>query len=340
MKIVQQLNQDLWQDFVDSHPQSQIFHTPEMFQVFACTKAHKPTLWAAVNDQQYPLALLLPVEVTLMNGVLRSVTSRAVTYGSVLCAPGPEGQQALKQVLLAYKKAVGRKRLFTELRNLSDMGELQAILNNNGFIYEDHLNFLVDLARPEDEIWAAIRSNAKRNIRRARKMNVIIEDVEDPRRIPEIYAVLEAVYQRLQVPLADISFFREAFETLHPHGMLKILAARVNHTDIGVLTLLMFKGVITYWYTGTLREYSAYRAADFLVWRTLEWGQQNGFQVLDFGGAGKPDEEYGVRDFKAKFGGELVNYGRNVCVHAPITFKMSKFIYQTARPLLYGQDKS
>ena len=38
--------------------------------------------------------------------------------------------------------------------------------------------------------------------------------------------------------------------------------------------------------------------------------------VDDFGGAGKPDEPYGVRTFKAKYGGELVNYGRYVCVHS------------------------
>ena len=27
-------------------------------------------------------------------------------------------------------------------------------------------------------------------------------------------------------------------------------------------------------------------------------------------GVGTPDKDYGVREFKAKFGGEMVNYGR------------------------------
>ena len=42
----------------------------------------------------------------------------------------------------------------------------------------------------------------------------------------------------------------------------------------------------------------------------MEWGLNNGYSVLDFGGAGKPNEKYGVRDYKMKFGGELVNFGR------------------------------
>lgn len=45
-------------------------------------------------------------------------------------------------------------------------------------------------------------------------------------------------------------------------------------------------------------------------------GAENGCRVYDFGGAGKPDKEYRVGDFKAKYGGELVSYGRNACLHA------------------------
>ncbi|MDH4208252.1 MAG: hypothetical protein OEV76_05210, partial [Anaerolineae bacterium] len=56
-------------------------------------------------------------------------------------------------------------------------------------------------------------------------------------------------------------------------------------------------------------------------------------RVYDFGGAGKADEEYGVRDFKAKFGGDLVCYGRNTCVHAPFRLAMSKLGYEGYRRL-------
>jgi len=35
-----------------------------------------------------------------------------------------------------------------------------------------------------------------------------------------------------------------------------------------------------------------------------EMGVGNGYRLYDFG-TGRPDVEYGVRDFKAKFGGEL-----------------------------------
>jgi len=37
-------------------------------------------------------------------------------------------------------------------------------------------------------------------------------------------------------------------------------------------------------------------------------------------GAGKPSEKYGVRDFKAKFGGNLVNFGRNTWIPSEMIF--------------------
>jgi len=55
--------------------------------------------------------------------------------------------------------------------------------------------------------------------------------------------------------------------------------------------------------------------------------------VYDFGGAGKPDEPYGVRDFKAKFGGKLINYSRNTSSHSPRWLAVSKVGYQIYRKL-------
>lgn len=337
MKVVTHLDKNVWRDFVDTHPQSQIFHTPDIFEVFAQTRKCRPTLWATVDEQQRPLALLLPVEITLMNGILYRFTSRAVAYGSVLCSSGPAGEEALEKLLSTYKKETGNKLLFTELRNLTGLESLQPTFNKNGFIYEDHLNFLIDLSSPSEEIWKSIRSSAQRNIRRARKEQVTIETIEDPRRIPDMYAVLQEIYGRIQVPLIDLSFFETAFDILHSRGMMEVFVARFQGVDIGVLTLLLHKDIALYWYTGSLREYARCRAGDLMVWHVLEWASQRGFRLFDFGGAGKPDEPYGVRDFKAKFGGELVNYGRNICIHSPLTFKLSKVLYQAARSVLYSR---
>ena len=50
MKIVRQLDENKWRGFVDAHPNGNIFHTPEMYHVFAGVKGYKPDLWAVVDD--------------------------------------------------------------------------------------------------------------------------------------------------------------------------------------------------------------------------------------------------------------------------------------------------
>ena len=43
-------------------------------------------------------------------------------------------------------------------------------------------------------------------------------------------------------------------------------------------------------------------------------------------GAGRPDEKYGVRDFKAEFGGEMVEYGRYVYAHCPLVYRLGAML--------------
>ena len=55
------------------------------------------------------------------------------------------------------------------------------------------------------------------------------------------------------------------------------------------------------------------------------YAANHGFPRFDFMGAGKPDDGgYGVRDFKLKFGGELVEHGRFVHVCHPLLFGLGK----------------
>jgi len=41
-------------------------------------------------------------------------------------------------------------------------------------------------------------------------------------------------------------------------------------------------------------------------------------------GAGKPNEEYGVRDYKSQFGGDLVAFGRYLKVLNPLLYRVGK----------------
>lgn len=331
--IVNSLDEHVWRGFVDQHPKGNIFHTPEMFQVFARTKGYKPTLWAVVDERYQPLALLLPVQITLKDGLLRPLTTRAIVCGSVLCSTD-KPTQALATLLTSYAQRAKRQAIFTELRNLTDLSTFQQILNQSRFCYEDHYNYLIDLNKPEQDIWQSISQSGRKAIRKSINRGIIVDVIHDRSAIPIFYNLLHQTYRRARVPLPDISLFEAVFDVLVPKGMAKMLLGRVENSYVAASLEMPYKDIIYSWYSGYDWNSRSVYPNDGLVWYILKWGAENGYRSFDFGGAGKLDEFYGVRDFKAKFGGRLVNFGRNTYVHSPFSLALSKVGYRFYRQII------
>ena len=327
--IVDSLEEKVWRQFVDEHPQGNIFHTPEMFQVFAQATGHRPMLWAAVGDHGQVQALLSPVQVTLKDGLFRRLTTRSIAYGSVLCVPDPAGSEALALLLRTYTREAGNAALFSELRNLSDLSAIQPVLNECGFAYEEHLDYLIDLNCSPDQVLQNMGPRTRKHIRRAlRKGNVVVEQVTTRNQISAWYELVRTTYQAAHVPLADRSLFEAAFDILYPRSMIQFWLARIGTRYAAASAELVYKDVIYGWYGGMDRAFAEDLPGELLMWRILEWGAQAEYKTYDFGGAGKPGEPYGVRDFKAKFGGRLVCFGRNICIHAPGLLRLSTLGYR------------
>lgn len=332
--IVRSLPEEEWRRFACNNPAGNIFHTPEMFQVFSRAKRHQPELWAAVTGARI-LALLLPVRITLMDGILRHLTTRAIAYGSVLYEPSAEGKQALALILRTYVNETRGTELFTELRNLTCLDDIQAILCENGFVYEPHLNYLIHLDRSPEAVFQGIGHRTRKNIRHGLNSGqVTVEQVQTRDGVRHCYDLLSQTYHAARVPLADYSLFQAAFDVLYPRWMARFTLARVRSVPVAASIELLYKDVVFGWYGGMDRAYSSYVPNELVMWDILRWGAECGYRIYDFGGAGKPDEEYGVRDFKAKFGGELVCYGRNTCVHARSLLWVSERGYRVMRPWL------
>ena len=332
LRVVRSLEKARWATFVEDHEDGSIFHTPEMHRVFAEARHHRPAVWATVDDRGEIRALMTPVTIATLGGPLRALTSRVVSYAGPLASrPGVE---PLERLLGTYRDEGPRVPVFTEIRHHVDEGELGDALHVSGFRHEAHLNFLVDLTQSEDELWRKVASSAKRNVQKARRQGVIVEDATDPAGVAAGYEVLRDVYRRIRVPLPDRSLFDAAFRILGPLGRCRVVLARLGGQTIGVMTLLRFKGVVTYWYTGTLREFARLGAGDLLVAHAIDSGRELGCRTLDLGGAGRPNEPYGVRDFKAKYGGLLVDFGRDIWVRSPARMRIATTGYESIRRFL------
>lgn len=330
-QVLRSLDESAWKKFINTNPKSNVFHTPEMQRVFARTHNHRPQLWAVAGRENVPLALFLPVEIILFPS-LKGLTTRTVSFGSILYEPTAEGKEALFHLLDSYLNHASHASLFTELRNLSDMGDVQDVLQKKGFKARDELNFLIHLDKAPEQLLQSMGARTRKKIRRGLRENKIrVSELRSKNEISSWYELLRQTYRRAKIPLAPRSLFESAFEELVPAGMAIFLQAKIDGKLVACSLELIHKDIIYGWYCGVDRAYSRFSPSEMLIWKILRWGAENGFQLYDFGLAGQPGIDYGVRNFKAKFGGELVNFGRNICVHKPVLLKVSRWGYRQYR---------
>ena len=93
----------------------------------------------------------------------------------------------------------------------------------------------------------------------------------------------------------------------------------------GILCPITPDKAIYEWYiVGLDRQYPGIYPSVLATWAPIEYAINNGLKCFDFLGAGKRDQDYGVREFKSKFGGKLVAYGRYERINKSFLYKIGK----------------
>lgn len=155
-------------------------------------------------------------------------------------------------------------------------------------------------------------------MRTAQKKGVSAVTVSDQTGVETFWSLLRKVYDLAGVHLTDISLFRWCSRcSAHGGSSRSCWPWLTAVPSAAAAPPWCNRDRLLDWYAGADRDYARLYPNDFLVWHLLQWGQTQGYQIFDSGGAGHPDKPYGVRDFKERFGGQLVNYGRSVKIHAP-----------------------
>ena len=141
--------------------------------------------------------------------------------------------------------------------------------------------------------------------------------------VKDFYLILKKLYkERVKKPLPDFSFFEKFFEQ---KDLGKYFLVKFEDKIIGGIMCPIFKDSIYEWYVcGFDNEYKDQSPSVLATWAPIEYAAKNGLKYFDFLGAGSADSDYGVREFKSKFGGELVEYGRFLRVNNKLLYNVGK----------------
>jgi len=321
---IQNIDRKEWSDFVLEHPNGNIFQTPGMFEVYNKTPKFTPVILVAKDENDKITGCLMSVIQRDYRGYLGEMTARSIVMGGPLAENN--NSDILDLLLKEYTSIISRKAIYSQFRNLFTMDNYFKPFDKNGYRFVEHLDILIDLEKTNGELEEQLHKERVRNIAKAVKEGLTFKVLNDEKDISNVILLLKKTYDRVKVPFSYEKLFFNSRFILNDH--VRFFGAFWEDKMIAGQVRLCYKDTVYAWYSGSDSFYFHKRPNDFLLWNVILWSKENNYKVFDFGGAGKPNIPYGVRDYKMKFGGELVNYGRYEKEHKKILMFLGRIAFK------------
>ena len=246
-------------------------------------------------------------------------TRRAIINGGPLLAEDIS-TEALRMLLGRLRKEVSKEAIYIEMRNFNDYSRWKDRFEACGFAYQPHLNFHLNCSE-EAVIQRNIHESRRRQVRKGLASGAVIEEAKTEQEVRDFYRILEQLYRRkVKTPLFGLEFFLAFFR----QGRGKYLLVKYEGKVIGGMMCPILEGRAIYeWYVCGLDEpYREQHPSVLATYAAMQYAAEHGLPRFDFMGAGKPEEDYGVRAFKAQMGGQLVEHGRFLLIAKPLLYRI------------------
>ena len=315
-----QIDQKQWQDLIENSATATWFQTDEAYRFYQSVGGMRAFAYG-VSEEGRLVGVVVGYVTKNSNSILQYFTKRAIIYGGPLLHP-EISDFALSALLKTIAQNLDLNSIYIETRNFNDYSQWKSIFEENGFAYQPHLNFHVNTSTT-DIAQSNIGKHRWKYIRLSMRDGAKI--VEDPtiEQVRAFYSILQDLYRtKVKTPLWSWEFF----ERLYYIENAKYILVELDGQIVGGTPCVCLPGKAVYeWYACGLDNCrDDIRPLSVAIWGEMQYAAENGYPLFDFMGAGKPDEPYGVRDFKAEFGGELVEHGRFLCIRKPLLYAIGK----------------
>ncbi|WP_250007722.1 GNAT family N-acetyltransferase [Actinoplanes sp. M2I2] len=216
------------------------------------------------------------------------------SYGGFTLDPAVPRRAALEALLPFAFDDLGCAHLEIRDRFLTagDLGGL-------GLRWSDAPTAVIDLSPGEDALFGAMASACRRNIRKATKSGVTIEEVvADPTFAADFYEQLRDVFAKQNlVPTYSIERVRSLIRHVGPSGQLLLLRARdPEGRCIATAILPWYHRTMYFWGGASYREHQHLRPNEALIWHAMRWAKARGVTEFDFVGGNAYKAKYGTTE--------------------------------------------
>ena len=309
-----QIDRQQWSELVRTSETGTWFQSPEAYDFFASLPELMEPFVYGVEESGELRAVCVGYVTKESNPIKQFFTRRAIIIGGPVLANdclNEEVKLLLSSLHHSIISSFHPAPIYIETRNFNDYSPWKEAFEDAGFTYKPHLNFHVDPSLNN------LSDNRKRQLK---KSDATTEFAVSESEIQEWYQVLAELYRtKVKTPLWPIEFFLEAYR----QNIAKFLLVKHEGRIIGGSMVVSDQRTVYEWFEcGLNAEYRDQYPSVMATYAGIQLAHQTGCKRYDMMGAGEPGVPYGVRDFKAEFGGQLVEHGRFLCVTKPLLYKI------------------
>lgn len=305
-----------WKTFLRNSSFSTPFQDKPFYDLINSIDGYKAKVFAVLKENI--IKSLAVITIQKEKGYKRFFSKRGIIYGGPLLGSKESAELLLSSINQYYKNEL----IYLETRNFKDYIDYQEIFKTCGWNYVPWLNFHLNINNKEQVI-KNISSGRLRQIKKAKNAGIRWGEANSLEEVLSFYEILSDLYRKkIKKPLFPWEFFKAFFEK----DVGKYLLVYYHDKIIGgIMCVIQNKEFIYEFYIcGLDTAYKNLYPSVMATWAAIEYGLINNIQMLDFMGAGQPDKIYGVREFKARFGGKEIQQGRYIRVLNPALFTIGK----------------
>ena len=255
---------------------------------------------------------------------------RAIIIGGPLLSDKITNEE-LKELLNITRQTLADKAIYIETRNFNDYSKRKNVFRECGFKYEEHYNFHIDCSNL-DLLESNLGKGRKRDIKTSLRDGATVIEHPDNQQIKDFYDILANLSKtKVKTPLFPFEFFEKLSQVRSAHFLLVEYKGEILGGT--VLTGLQSRALYEWFVCGKDNAYSSIYPSQLATYSGMRYAAEHNYPLFDMMGAGVPDEPYGVRDFKARFGGKLVEHGRYLCINNKILYKIGTYAVKILKRL-------
>lgn len=304
-------------EFCRNRREVSIFQSGFAYDIYSKAEGCSPVAFKVEDEEGAVLGTVLGIQFKESRVVPPFLSSHVTVRGGPVLAT-QVGSEEVSRILLSALVDECKDALYVRCYPTPPQDFPAKAAESAGFVRKKWLNVSLDLrGKSLEELEKGLRSDKKRGIKRAQRSGVEVEVGETAEDMDMFHGLLEDTANRRGFRLQDRSLFTAVSKDLIPKKLARVFLARMTDKTVAGRLILLFNGVATDWYAAATDEANRLYANDLLVWKAIEWAVENEGTCYDLGGAGASIDEYGVGQFKQRFGGTTVDTGTYTWTRSP-----------------------